>query len=125
MPDSGNFIPIPPHLEIHPPPAGDRHAQRLRPHQPRRRGLRPGISGARGYRPQRHPQPLPEFIKGTETAVRETLEALEIYRQSLDPDFWAVELNYSCPNSAEEITKNVAQGIACSWPCGGSILTYS
>ncbi len=60
------------------------------------------------------PNLYPEFIKGTETAIRETLEALEIYRQALGPHFWALELNYSCPNSAEEIAQNVAQGIECS-----------
>jgi len=60
------------------------------------------------------PNLYPEFIKGTETALRETLEALEIYRQSLGPHFWALELNYSCPNSAEEIAQNVAQGLRCS-----------
>lgn len=60
------------------------------------------------------PNLYPEFIKGTETAIRETLEALEIYRQALGPHFWAVELNYSCPNSAEEIAQNVDQGLQCS-----------
>jgi len=60
------------------------------------------------------PNLYPEFIKGTETAIRETLEALEIYRQALGPLFWAVELNYSCPNSAEEIARNVDQGLQCS-----------
>ena len=60
------------------------------------------------------PNLYPEFIKGTEAAIWETLEALEIYRQALGPHFWAVELNYSCPNSAEEIARNVDQGLQCS-----------
>ncbi len=60
------------------------------------------------------PNLYPEFIKGTETAIQETLEALEIYRLALGQHFWAVELNYSCPNSAEEIARNVAQGLQCS-----------
>jgi dihydroorotate dehydrogenase len=60
------------------------------------------------------PNLYPEFIKGTETAIRETLEALELYRQALGPHFWALELNYSCPNSAEEIAQNVAQGLTCT-----------
>jgi dihydroorotate dehydrogenase (NAD+) catalytic subunit len=60
------------------------------------------------------PNLYPEFIKGAETAIRETLEALEIYQQALGPDFWAVELNYSCPNSAEEIARNLEQGLKCS-----------
>jgi dihydroorotate dehydrogenase len=60
------------------------------------------------------PNLYPEFTKGTETAIRETLEALEIYRQALGPHFWAVELNYSCPNSAEEIAQNVGQSLHCT-----------
>ncbi len=60
------------------------------------------------------PNLYPEFIKGTETAIRETLEALEICRRALGPNFWAVELNFSCPNSAEEIARNVDQGLQCS-----------
>lgn len=60
------------------------------------------------------PNFYPEFIKGTETAIRETLEAVEIYRQALEPRFWALELNYSCPNSAEEIAQNLDQGLQCS-----------
>jgi dihydroorotate dehydrogenase (NAD+) catalytic subunit len=60
------------------------------------------------------PNLYPEFIKGTQTAITETLEALEIYRQALGGLFWAVELNYSCPNSAEEIARNVDQGLKCT-----------
>ncbi len=60
------------------------------------------------------PNLYPEFIKGTETAVRETLEAVEIYRRSLGPLFKALELNYSCPNSEEAIAKNVVQAIQCT-----------
>jgi len=59
------------------------------------------------------PNLYPEFIKGTETAIRETLEALEIYRESLGPHFWALELNFSCPNSQEEIAQNLKQGLNC------------
>jgi dihydroorotate dehydrogenase len=59
------------------------------------------------------PNLYPEFIKGTETAIRETLEALEIYRESLGPHFWALELNFSCPNSREEIAHNLQQGLVC------------
>jgi dihydroorotate dehydrogenase len=60
------------------------------------------------------PNFYPEFAKGTETAIAETLEAAEIYRQSLGPYFEALELNYSCPNSIEAIRENVAQGLACT-----------
>ena len=59
------------------------------------------------------PNLYPEFIKGTETAIRETLEAMEIYRESLGPRFWALELNFSCPNSQEEIARNLEQGLRC------------
>lgn len=60
------------------------------------------------------PNFYPEFAKGTELAIKDTLEALEIYRRVMDHRFWAVELNYSCPNSQEAITANVAQGLRCS-----------
>ncbi len=59
------------------------------------------------------PNFYPEFIKGTAPAIRETLEALQIYQKILGAGFWAVELNYSCPNSAEEIRENMAQGLEC------------
>jgi dihydroorotate dehydrogenase len=60
------------------------------------------------------PNLYPEFIKGTDTAIRETLEAVEIYRHGLGPHFKALELNYSCPNSEEAIAKNVTQAIQCT-----------
>jgi dihydroorotate dehydrogenase len=60
------------------------------------------------------PNLYPEFAKGTETAVRETLEAAGIYQRTLRDDFWALELNFSCPNSEEEIRENVGQALACS-----------
>ncbi len=60
------------------------------------------------------PNLYPEFIKGTDIAIRETLEAVEIYRRSLGPYFRALELNYSCPNSEEAIAKNVVQAIQCT-----------
>jgi len=59
------------------------------------------------------PNFYPEFAKGTEAAIGETLEGLQIYQQTLGPEFWAVELNFSCPNSREAIEANVGQGIAC------------
>jgi len=60
------------------------------------------------------PNLYPEFIKGAEIAVRETLEALEIYQRSLGPHFRALELNYSCPNSEEAIARNVVQALECA-----------
>jgi dihydroorotate dehydrogenase (NAD+) catalytic subunit len=59
------------------------------------------------------PNFYPEFAKGTETAIRETLESIKIYHDILGPKFWAVELNFSCPNAKEAIAENVNQGIAC------------
>ncbi len=59
------------------------------------------------------PNFYPEFAKGSEVAIRETLEAVDIYQRHLGPDFGALELNFSCPNSVEEIRENVAQGIEC------------
>jgi dihydroorotate dehydrogenase len=60
------------------------------------------------------PNFYPEFIKGTDLAIQETLEAVEIYRQNLAPLFGALELNFSCPNSQEAVAQNVAQGLKCS-----------
>jgi len=60
------------------------------------------------------PNFYPEFIRGTAVAIRDTLEALEIYQAALGPHFQALELNYSCPNSQEEIRENVAQGLKCA-----------
>ena len=59
------------------------------------------------------PNFYPEFVKGTQTAISETLEAIGLYQKILGPDFWALELNYSCPNSQEAIKENVQQGIRC------------
>lgn len=58
------------------------------------------------------PNFYPEFAKGLDTAVRETLQALEIYRRNLDTAFSALEINFSCPNSREAIRDNVAHGLA-------------
>jgi dihydroorotate dehydrogenase (NAD+) catalytic subunit len=57
------------------------------------------------------PNLYPEFIKGTDIAIRETLEAVAIYQRSLGVHFRALELNYSCPNSDEAITQNVVQAL--------------
>ncbi len=55
----------------------------------------------------------PEFSKNSETAVQETLEAIAIYRRRLGAAFWALELNFSCPNVPEDIACNVTDGLAC------------
>ena len=59
------------------------------------------------------PNYYPEFAKGTETAIRETLESIKIYKEVMGSEFWALELNFSCPNAKEAIAENVNQGIAC------------
>lgn len=60
------------------------------------------------------PNLYPEFAKGADLAIQETLEAIAICRQVLGRDFGALELNYSCPNSAEAIRENTAQAVQCS-----------
>lgn len=60
------------------------------------------------------PNLYPEFAKGTVLAIKDTLEAIGIYQEILGSDFWALELNFSCPNSQEAIRENVAQGLKCS-----------
>lgn len=59
------------------------------------------------------PNFYPEFIKGTDTAIRETLESIKIYQDVIGSGFWALELNFSCPNSKEAVAENVNQGISC------------
>lgn len=60
------------------------------------------------------PNFYPEFAKGTETAISETLEAIDLYQKILGSSFWALELNFSCPNSEEAIKENVVQGLRCT-----------
>lgn len=59
------------------------------------------------------PNYYPEFSRGTETAIRELLESIEIYQQVMGSAFSALELNFSCPNAKEAIAENITQGIAC------------
>jgi dihydroorotate dehydrogenase (NAD+) catalytic subunit len=59
------------------------------------------------------PNFYPEFAKGAAIARQETLEAIDILGKTLGPDFRALELNFSCPNSLEAIAQNVEQGLAC------------
>lgn len=59
------------------------------------------------------PNFYPEFAKGEAVAVAETLAAVALYRRILGPAFWALELNFSCPNSQEEIGANVSQVRTC------------
>ena len=59
------------------------------------------------------PNYWPEFTKGAEIAVQQTLEAIALYRRHLGEAFWALELNFSCPNVQEDISCNVTDGLAC------------
>jgi dihydroorotate dehydrogenase (NAD+) catalytic subunit len=61
-----------------------------------------------------YPNYFPEFAKGKKVAIRETLEAIEIYRQSLGYLFGILEVNYSCPNSGEDIVENMENCSACT-----------
>jgi dihydroorotate dehydrogenase (NAD+) catalytic subunit len=72
----------------------------------------PGIGAACRAGFQVIPNFWPEFTKGSEIAVQETLEAMALYRQHLGADFWALELNFSCPNVPEDLACNLADGLA-------------
>jgi len=73
----------------------------------------PGIAAAcrEGY--QVIPNFWPEFNKGSEQAVQETIEAVALYREHLGEAFWALELNFSCPNVPEDLACNWNDGLAC------------
>jgi dihydroorotate dehydrogenase len=73
----------------------------------------PGIWVACGEGFQVIPNFWPEFTKGSEQAVQETLEAIALYREHLGEAFWALELNFSCPNVPEELSCNWNDGLAC------------
>lgn len=59
------------------------------------------------------PNFYPEFAKGTEIAIQETLEAVNIFQGRMKDSFEALELNFSCPNSREAIAENVFQSLGC------------
>jgi dihydroorotate dehydrogenase (NAD+) catalytic subunit len=60
------------------------------------------------------PNFFPEFSKGKEVAIRETLEATEIYSRILGNRFSAMEINYSCPNDGCDIRANTEACSACT-----------
>jgi len=74
------------------------------------------------------PNFYPQFAKGREIAakqkqspetglkitIQETLMAVSKYKSLMNNYFWAVELNYSCPNSKEKIRENIADALACT-----------
>jgi dihydroorotate dehydrogenase len=53
------------------------------------------------------PSYYPEFDKGIHIAIRELDESIQIYLERIGLGFWAIELNGSCPNSKEVISKNM------------------
>lgn len=65
------------------------------------------------------PSFYPEFVKGRDIAIKETIEAVSVYSWFMNErwharnDFWALELNFSCPNSKEKIRANIADSLAC------------
>ncbi|MEA3463729.1 MAG: hypothetical protein U9R14_01475 [Patescibacteria group bacterium] len=59
------------------------------------------------------PNFYPEFAKGTDIAIKETIEAIEIYAKVLGSYFWITELSFSCPNSEEDIKENMGQAVQC------------
>ena len=54
-----------------------------------------------------------QFAKGQTLAIAETLKAITVYLHHLGHYFWALELNFSCPNAKEEIRKNMEDALAC------------
>lgn len=60
---------------------------------------------ARGY--NAIPSFYPQFTLGLEIAIKQTCDAINIYRVGMSEYFWALEINGSCPN-AEDIKKNMA-----------------
>lgn len=51
------------------------------------------------------PNFFPEFSKGIEKVIKETLQAVGVYRTTLGVEFQVLELNFSCPNSGEDFTQ--------------------
>jgi len=58
------------------------------------------------------PSFYPQFIHGQAKAIEETGQAIEIYHHYMEFSFWVLELNFSCPNSAEKIKENMADAVA-------------
>lgn len=62
------------------------------------------------------PSYYPEFEKGIDTALRELTDSVLIYAGELGDNFWAIELNGSCPNSDEIINENMDALVKCIKP---------
>jgi dihydroorotate dehydrogenase len=54
------------------------------------------------------PSYSPDFSQGFDTAVQQMMESLSIYRAILGADFWALEVDGSCPNAGGSPEKNEA-----------------
>ncbi|KJR43338.1 Dihydroorotate dehydrogenase, classes 1 and 2 [Candidatus Magnetoovum chiemensis] len=59
------------------------------------------------------PNFYPEFSKGIDKAISQTKEAVNLYKKYNSQNFWAIELNFSCPNSKEIICENTKMSIDC------------
>ncbi|MDP2708524.1 MAG: hypothetical protein Q8O93_00510 [bacterium] len=59
------------------------------------------------------PSFYPQFAKSREAAIRETVESISAYRWFMGNYFWALELDFSCPNSKEKIRENITNALAC------------
>lgn len=59
------------------------------------------------------PNFYPEFSNGIDEAILGTIEGVNIYKKLIDEFFWAVELNFSCPNSKEDIKNNMEMATQC------------
>lgn len=59
------------------------------------------------------PNYYPEFEKGISVVLVELDEAISIYKEHIGNNFWAIELNASCPNSREVINENMDMVIKC------------
>ncbi|MFZ2881592.1 MAG: hypothetical protein WA019_00810, partial [Candidatus Moraniibacteriota bacterium] len=60
------------------------------------------------------PNIYPLFAKGLGVAIAETLESMAILERYMREYFWAMEINYSCPNSKECIAQNMSMALTCS-----------
>lgn len=60
------------------------------------------------------PNFYPQYSLGLEVAIHQTIAAIEILIEVLGDDFWAIELNDSCPNAKEKIAENMEFVLALS-----------
>lgn len=63
--------------------------------------------------PNYYPQFMLNNVDRTREALEEIIIAINTYRQTLGERFWIIELNFSCPNSEDQISKNMLQVLAC------------